>query len=109
MSHQPRPTSRLYATNAWSSLWLPNGASADAVVKASDDTQPKKRLSSVLWRLACGAFLNGDCVMNVVGLSGGKDSTALAFMLKEREPNTDWTYICTPTGDESPEMVYITG
>lgn len=41
----------------------------------------------------------------VVGLSGGKDSTALAFMLKEREPQTDWTYICTPTGDESPEMV----
>ena len=42
---------------------------------------------------------------HVVGLSGGKDSTALAFMLKEREPGTDWTYICTPTGDESPEMV----
>lgn len=43
--------------------------------------------------------------MNAIGLSGGKDSTALAFMLKEREPQTDWTYICTPTGDESPEMV----
>lgn len=41
---------------------------------------------------------------NVIGLSGGKDSTVLAFMLKEREPEKDWTYICTPTGDESPEM-----
>lgn len=40
-----------------------------------------------------------------IGLSGGKDSTVLAFMLKEREPDTDWTYICTPTGDEAPEMV----
>lgn len=44
-------------------------------------------------------------MLNVVGLSGGKDSTVLAFMLKEREPGTDWTYICTPTGDEAPEMV----
>ena len=42
--------------------------------------------------------------MNVVGLSGGKDSTVLAFMLKEREPETDWTYIYTPTGDELPDM-----
>lgn len=42
---------------------------------------------------------------HVVGLSGGEDSTVLAFMLKEREPETDWTYICTPTGDEGPEMV----
>ncbi len=44
-------------------------------------------------------------MLNVVGLSGGKDSTTLAFMLKEREPSTDWTYICTPTGDESPDMI----
>lgn len=43
--------------------------------------------------------------MNVIGLSGGKDSTVLAFMLKEREPQTDWTYVCTPTGDESPDMI----
>ncbi len=41
----------------------------------------------------------------VVGLSGGKDSTALALRLREVEPDTDWEYICTPTGDELPEMV----
>lgn len=43
-------------------------------------------------------------VKYVVGLSGGKDSTALALALQEREPGTDWIYICTPTGDELPEM-----
>ena len=42
---------------------------------------------------------------NVIGLSGGKDSTVLAFMLKERESDTEWEYITTPTGDEGPEMV----
>lgn len=41
----------------------------------------------------------------VVGLSGGKDSTALALRLKDVEPRTDWEYIITPTGDELPEML----
>jgi hypothetical protein len=40
---------------------------------------------------------------HVVALSGGKDSTALAVLLKEREPRS-YTYVCTPTGDELPEM-----
>lgn len=43
-------------------------------------------------------------MLNVIGLSGGKDSTVLAFALREREPKTEWSYICTPTGDELPEM-----
>lgn len=41
----------------------------------------------------------------VVGISGGKDSVALALRLKEIEPETDWEYLITPTGDELPPMV----
>lgn len=40
---------------------------------------------------------------HVVGLSGGKDSTAMALRLAEVEPR-DYVYICTPTGRELPEM-----
>ena len=40
---------------------------------------------------------------HVVALSGGKDSTAMALRLAEVEPR-DYTYICTPTGRELPEM-----
>ena len=42
---------------------------------------------------------------HVIGVSGGKDSTALALALKEREPDTDWEYLITPTGDELPPMI----
>ncbi len=41
---------------------------------------------------------------HIVGLSGGKDSTALALRLREVEPR-DYTYLITPTGDELPEML----
>jgi 3'-phosphoadenosine 5'-phosphosulfate sulfotransferase (PAPS reductase)/FAD synthetase len=41
---------------------------------------------------------------HIVGLSGGKDSTAMALRLAEVEPR-DYTYICTPTGHELPEMM----
>lgn len=41
--------------------------------------------------------------LHVVGLSGGKDSTAMALALAEREPR-QYVYVCTPTGDELPEM-----
>lgn len=41
--------------------------------------------------------------LHVVALSGGHDSTALAFLLKELEPRP-YNYICTPTGDELPPM-----
>ena len=43
-------------------------------------------------------------VAHVVALSGGKDSTAMALALSEREPRP-YVYVCTPTGDELPEMV----
>lgn len=45
-----------------------------------------------------------DGVAHIVGLSFGKDSTAMALALREREPRP-YTYVCTPTGDELPEMV----
>lgn len=41
---------------------------------------------------------------HVVALSGGKDSTALALRLAEVEPR-DYVFLCTPTGDELPEML----
>lgn len=40
----------------------------------------------------------------VIALSGGKDSTALALRLAEVEPR-DYIYLITPTGDELPEML----
>lgn len=42
-------------------------------------------------------------VLHVVGLSGGHDSTLMSFLLKEKEPRP-YNYICTPTGNELPEM-----
>lgn len=41
---------------------------------------------------------------HIVGLSGGKDSTAMALRLAEVEPR-EYTYICTPTGNEPDEMI----
>lgn len=40
---------------------------------------------------------------HIVALSGGKDSTAMAIALAEREPR-DYIYVITPTGNEPPEM-----
>lgn len=42
-------------------------------------------------------------VAHIVALSGGHDSTIMSFLLKEREPRP-YNYVCTPTGDELPEM-----
>jgi len=41
---------------------------------------------------------------HVVALSGGKDSCAMALRLAEVEPR-EYQYVCTPTGNELPEMV----
>jgi|TARA_R110002126_G_C10288198_1_gene485768 3'-phosphoadenosine 5'-phosphosulfate sulfotransferase (PAPS reductase)/FAD synthetase len=40
---------------------------------------------------------------HIVGLSGGKDSTALALRLAEVEPRK-YVYICNETGNELPDM-----
>jgi 3'-phosphoadenosine 5'-phosphosulfate sulfotransferase (PAPS reductase)/FAD synthetase len=45
-----------------------------------------------------------DGVAHVVGISGGKDSVALAFALQTIKPRP-YNYLFTPTGDELPEMV----
>ena len=41
---------------------------------------------------------------HIVALSGGKDSTAMALRLRELNPDQPYIYVCTPTGDELPEM-----
>lgn len=43
-------------------------------------------------------------VTHIVGLSGGKDSTAMALRLREVNPNVDYRFVCTPTGNELPDM-----
>lgn len=47
---------------------------------------------------------DSENVLHVVGLSGGHDSTALSLLLKEQNPGTPYNYVCTPTGNELPEM-----
>lgn len=46
---------------------------------------------------------DADGVAHIVALSGGHDSTSSSFILKELEPRP-YNYVCTPTGDELPEM-----
>lgn len=41
---------------------------------------------------------------NIIGLSGGKDSTAMALRLMEHEPK-DYTFAITPTGRELPPVI----
>lgn len=41
---------------------------------------------------------------HIVALSGGKDSTAMAVRLAQVEPRK-YEYVCTPTGNELPEML----
>lgn len=49
-------------------------------------------------------LLGFDEAIHVVAVSGGKDSTCLALRLKEIYPEIDFKNVCTPTGDELPEM-----
>jgi hypothetical protein len=41
---------------------------------------------------------------HIVGLSGGKDSVAMALLLREQFPDRDFDWVCTPTGRELPPM-----
>ncbi len=41
---------------------------------------------------------------HIVCISGGKDSTAMALRLREIYYNRNFVFICTPTGDELPDM-----
>lgn len=47
---------------------------------------------------------DNDNQAHIVALSGGKDSSAMALLLQEREPRK-YSFVCTPTGDEFDEMV----
>src|SRR5690606_14856230 len=44
-------------------------------------------------------------IAHVVALSGGKDSTALALRMREVWPELPVVYVCTPTGNELPDMI----
>lgn len=44
-------------------------------------------------------------MVHIVALSGGKDSTALALRLRDIEPGSCFDFVCTPTGNELPEML----
>jgi 3'-phosphoadenosine 5'-phosphosulfate sulfotransferase (PAPS reductase)/FAD synthetase len=47
---------------------------------------------------------DADGIAHIGGLSGGKDSVAMALLLIEREPRP-YNWVCTPTGDELPSMI----
>ena len=46
---------------------------------------------------------------HVLGLSGGKDSAALAIFMRERYPELEISYFFTDTGKELPEVYEFLG
>ena len=48
---------------------------------------------------------DADNRAHIVGLSGGKDSTAMALRLVQANPDVPYTFFCTPTGDELPPLL----
>lgn len=46
-------------------------------------------------------------IKHLLGISGGKDSAALAIYLKEKHPNMDFTYYFTDTGKELDETYQL--
>src|SRR3954452_21828936 len=50
-----------------------------------------------------------DTVKHVLGLSGGKDSAALAVYMRQHHPELDIAYFFTDTGKELPEVYEFLG
>jgi 3'-phosphoadenosine 5'-phosphosulfate sulfotransferase (PAPS reductase)/FAD synthetase len=50
-----------------------------------------------------------DAEMHVLGLSGGRDSAALAVYMRQHHPELDLTYFFTDTGKELPEVYEYLG
>ena len=46
---------------------------------------------------------------HVLGISGGKDSAALAVYMRDRNPELDIEYFFTDTGEELPEVYEFLG
>lgn len=53
--------------------------------------------------------LNTDSVRHVLGLSGGRDSAALAVYMRQQYPELDIEYFFTDTGKELPEVYEYLG
>lgn len=49
--------------------------------------------------------MNQDKELHVLGLSGGKDSAALAIYMRDKHPEIDMVYYFTDTGKELPEVI----
>lgn len=70
------------------------------------DFEPYRALEGVRsWRLKVEAAPRPALtnLKHILALSGGKDSCAMAIACARYEP-ADYTYVCTPTGNELPEM-----
>ncbi|MCY4047069.1 MAG: phosphoadenosine phosphosulfate reductase family protein [Candidatus Dadabacteria bacterium] len=52
---------------------------------------------------------NGDSVKHVLGLSGGRDSAALAVFMRQHHPELEIEYFFTDTGKELPEVYEYLG
>ena len=68
-----------------------------------EQLQTENSAAGGLSDLTAGLGFTADEPKHVVGLSGGKDSTALALWLVENEPR-EYEFICNETGNELPEM-----